>query len=129
VGSVSSEGASDLPDVSRDRARILVLSLGAFWSLAAGFSFVVESPLAVPIVLGALAAGWTFFATLFRVWDRQMLVWPGRGYLQRYDKSIDVMLSLFRPRFIARVLRATGWPPSLVVVVLLALLVGPVAAG
>lgn len=121
-------GDQDLPDVSATPARILVLSLGSFWVLAGTSAFAIESSLALPIFVAAFASGMLFYATLFRVWDRPMIVWPGPGYFERSRQGFPVMLSLFRPKFIGRVFRATGWPPAIVAILLVVLLVGAVTA-
>lgn len=80
------------------------------------------------VFLAAFAAGWCFFITLFDIWGVPMFVIPGRGYFA-YRRSNRVVWSLFRPSFIGRIFVATGWPPTLVGVILAACLGVAIVSG
>jgi hypothetical protein len=110
----------DLPEVSTGEARRLVLSVGIFWAGCGIASLFLDHPIGVL----AFPAGFTFYATLYRIWGTRMFVWPRRGMFRETGKQFEAMLSLFRPSFIRRVFLATGWPPVLVGLVLASLLLG-----
>lgn len=108
-----------LPDVSRPEARLLVVSLAVFWGLG---SLLAGPPRDVSggiTFVAAFGAGWFFYVKLYRVWGERLLASPSHVDWQRRTM---VVLSLFRPAFIIRVLRSTGWPPVLVGATLLCLL-------
>jgi hypothetical protein len=113
---------------NRKQARTLVTSVGVFWaSWAVAVLYLSRLP-----GIGALAFAvglvsiFRFYLTLYRVWEpdsgesagRRMLV-PSFG---RRMRSAHRMFDLFRPRWIKHTLRETGWNPTFVGFVLLALL-------
>jgi len=118
--------SGELPEVDRAHARRLVVSLALFWAAFAVGGPFIDRPIFVAAFLVAFPAGFTFYATLFKIWGTRLFVLPGRGAFREGGKQYAAMHALFRPTFIRRVFRATGWPPVLVGVLLLALLAGAV---
>jgi hypothetical protein len=73
--------------------------------------------------LVGVVAGFVFYATLFDVW-RPASGRPGWQLALGLDArtELQAMLCLFRPRWVRSCLRSTGWPMSLMVTVLPAVL-------
>lgn len=122
---------AELPEVSRSQARTLVVALGLFWgSYALAIPGLYDgSGIALMTLLVGFAAGWRFYLVLVRVWGTRLFVWPGRGYFAEHWKQMAALMSLFRPTFIGRVFRATGWPPVVVGIALMLLFVVAMRAG
>ena len=127
TASGSSAPADSPPAPDRKHARILVTSLACFWGAFA----VVAAPFDARVALGVTAslgfvgvvAGFVFYATLFDVW-RPVSGRPGWQLALGFDArtELQAMLCLFRPGWVRSCLRSKGWPLSLLVTVLSALL-------
>jgi hypothetical protein len=120
---------AELPAISRPQARRLVVSIGAFWGCIAVGIPAIKQPGGVVLILGALPAGFIFYSTLYKIWGTRSFVLPRRGMSREVGKQYTAMFSLFRPSFIRQVFRATGWPPVVVALVLVALLGAAVVSG
>lgn len=109
----------------QDHARRAVLSIVGFWGLGAVSAQIFSSPAGIIPHLGAIACGFVFFSTISQIAAegtdlRPFDVWHGiPGYGKASPSKRRALSGAFlRPRWWRRVVTATGWPPALVVVLL-----------
>lgn len=122
---------------TRSEARRIVAFVIGFWALggSSGFLFDPESPVALVLVLPALACGFAFYWAVFSVAGREAgrSAWwyfnsfPGRDLRLRSREVRAVLLRIINPRWWHRVAQATGWPAGMVDVALVAALAYAVA--